>query len=80
MMALNFWWCGSSSFSLELLRRTPSPSQMKIIRRISSLVLADGPSESFDVIKCGRRFPNLIARISELSDAFDETGCRSRTL
>ena len=74
IMALNFWWCGSSSISLELLRRTPSPSQMKIIRRISSLVLADGPAESFDVSRCGRRFPNLIARISELSDTLTKLG------
>ena len=37
-------------------------------------MLADGPSESFDVIKCGRRFPNLIARISELSDALTKLG------
>ena len=74
VMALNFWWCGSSSFSLELLKRVPSPSQQRILRRLSSLILADGPTESFEVVRSGRRFPQLLARISELSDAVTKMG------
>ena len=74
IMALNFWWCGNSSISLELLRRVPSPSQSRILRRLSNLVLADGPSESFEVVRSGRRFPQLLARLSELSDALTKMG------
>ena len=74
VMALNFWWCGSCSVNLEHLRRVPSPSQRLLLGRISGLMLADGPSESFETITSGRRFPQLIARLAEVSDAVTKLG------
>ena len=62
---------------MELLGRTPSPSQKSIYRRIASLMLADGPSKDFSVLKSGRRFPQLLARLSELSGAVTKLGIGS---
>ena len=77
VMALNFWWSGNSFLSLELLRRTPSASQRKLLRRIAGLVLADGPVEPFEVLTRGRRFHQLAARLSELSDVVAKLGVGS---
>lgn len=77
VMALNFWWSGSRTIPMELLGRTPSPSQKSIYRRIASLMLADGPSKDFSVLKSGRRFPQLLARLSELSGAVTKLGIGS---
>eukprot|EP00438_Fugacium_kawagutii_P005971 Skav202222 [mRNA] locus=scaffold2694:32189:41526:+ [translate_table: standard] len=67
VMALNFWWSGSSFIPLELLRRVPSTCQRALLLRLVNLVLADGPGETFQVLASGRRFPVLIARLGELS-------------
>lgn len=72
VMALNFWWSGSCFIPLEHLKRTPSPSQHRLLRRLAGLVLADGPSESFQVLASGRRFPQLVARLSELTTRSDQ--------
>lgn len=77
VMALNFWWSGSRTIPMDLLGRIPSPSQKCIYRRIASLMLADGPSKDFSVLKSGRRFPQLLARLSELSGALTKLGVGS---
>ena len=74
VMALNYWWSSSSFIPLELLERAPSASQQRIFRRLASLMLADGPREPFEVLRCGRRFPQLVARLSELSQAVTKLG------
>eukprot|EP00438_Fugacium_kawagutii_P013675 Skav213148 [mRNA] locus=scaffold107:610791:614535:- [translate_table: standard] len=74
VMALNFWWCGSSSIPLGLLKRTPSPSQRVLLKRVEGLMLADGPTECFDVLASGRRFPQLVARLSELTSCAVKLG------
>ena len=74
VMALNFWWAGSCFISIEHLRRTPSKSQRSFLHRLSGLVLADGPLESFEVIRSGRRFPQLVARLCDLSDVLAKLG------
>lgn len=76
-MALSFWWSGSCFIPLEHLRRIPSPCQHRLIRRLAGLVLADGPGENFQVLASGCRFPQLVARLSELSDALTKIGAGS---
>lgn len=74
IMALNFWWAGSSFIPLKLLERTPSQSQRAIVRRLSGLLLADGPTDHFEVLGSGRRFPQLLARLGELSQCITKLG------
>ena len=74
IMALNFWWSNNSFIPLELLGRIPSPSQLRLFRRVASLMLADGPVEPFEVLQSGRRFHFLTARLGELSDAVTKLG------
>ena len=59
---------------MEFLERAPSLNQQRIFRRLASLMLADGPRESFETLRSGRRFPQLVARLSELSDAVTKLG------
>ena len=68
VMASNFWWSGSCFIPLERLERAPSVSQQWLLRRLSSLMLADGPFKNFEVLQGGRRFHQLVARLSEISD------------
>ena len=77
VMALNFWWSGSCFIPLEHLERAPSKGQQLLLRRLSSLMLADGPLENFEVLQSGRRFHQLIARLSEISDAVTKLGVGS---
>ena len=74
VMALNFWWAGSCFIPMEHLRRTPSKSQRNFFRRLSGLMLADRPPDSFEVLKSGRRFPQLVARLCDLSDVLAKLG------
>lgn len=74
VMALNFWWSGNSYIPLEHLERAPSKNQRVLLRRISGLMLADGPLESFEVLRSGRRFPQLIARLAEISGLVTKLG------
>ena len=66
VMALNFWWSGSSSISMELLGRIPSPSHKSIYRRIASLMLADGPSQDF----CPEKWPTFSSTLCKTVRTF----------
>ena len=74
VLALNFWWNGSRFVSDVSLTRVPSPSQRAIFVRIENLLQVDGPSESFCISGSGRKFPQLIARLAELSGALTNLG------
>ena len=74
IMALNFWWSGSCFVPTEHLGRIPSSCQRVLLRRIESLLQADGPEGEFEVLSSGRRFPQLIARLSELSQTLTKLG------
>ena len=79
ILALNFWWSGNRFVSADLLRRSLSPSQKKIVTRVIDFIQVDGPMIPFPVVSAGRRFPQLIARLSELSSALTDLGVQGST-
>ena len=76
VMALNYWHGGLGNFPNEsLLKRCPSKVHRTIYHKITGILVADGPgTERFEVLKCGRRFPQLDARLGELSDCLTKLG------
>jgi hypothetical protein len=78
-LALNFWWNGCRFLDDRSLTRIPSPAQRTIYGRICDLLQVDGPQDVFCVAEAGRKFPQLIARLGELSDAVTSLGVRSST-
>ena len=44
----------------EHLERASSKCQLALFRRLASLMLADGPVDSFEVLRSGRRFHALV--------------------
>lgn len=77
VMALNFWYHGGRHVSEELLQREPNRQHHCLFHRIKALVRSDGPALSLNVEKAGRRFPELSARLSELSNLLTIQGCTS---
>eukprot|EP00438_Fugacium_kawagutii_P005252 Skav228634 [mRNA] locus=scaffold204:32195:36586:+ [translate_table: standard] len=59
------------------MQRGLNVQQNALLRHLMALVKSDDPSLSFEVCKAGRRFPELTARLSELSDYVTRTGIAS---
>ena len=76
VMALNFLHDGMCSFPSEsLLTRCPSPAHRSIYKKIQGILAADGPCcGPIEVLASGRRFPQLLARLSELSSVVTKLG------
>ena len=76
VMALNFLHDGMRSFPCEsLLTRCPSPAHRSIYKKIQGILAADGPCcGPIEVLASGRRFPQLLARLSELSSVVTKLG------
>ena len=68
IMALNFWHGGGDFGMLQHLSRPISPVHSAIFRRVKNLMRADGQFPAFPVIRAGRRFPQLVARLREATD------------
>ena len=79
VLALNFWWSGNRFVSTDLLRRSLSVSQKAIVKRVIDFIQVDGPMIPFPLVSAGRRFPQLIARLSELSSALTDLGVQGNT-
>lgn len=77
VMAFNFWYHGGRHVSEELLQREPNKQHLCLFLRIKALIRSDGPALSLNVEKAGRRFPELTARLSELSNLLTIQGCTS---
>lgn len=75
--ALNFWYAGGRYGEMELLQREPSKHHLDLYRRIKLLIESDGPAVVESLPKAGRRFPELAARLGELSDALTKLGSTS---
>ena len=73
-MALNFWHAGSTFGDMELLRREPNDQHRCLYGRLVSIIRSEGLASSFSMVKSGRRFPNLVARLGELSDELIRIG------
>jgi len=74
VMALNFWRTGGKFPESSSLQRAPNRLHRVLYRRIRSLLKSDGPALAFETTKAGRRFPELVARLSELSSVLTYNG------
>ena len=75
VMALNFWHSGGVFVEDSSLQRAPNRLHHVLFKRIRALLKSDGPSFAFQMTKAGRRFPELVARIGELSEVLTSNGC-----
>ena len=74
-MALNFWHSGGSFPEDHQLQRSPNKLHQTLYKRLRALLRSDGPVFAFEATKAGRRFPELVARLGELSDVLTKNGC-----
>ena len=74
IMALNFWHGGGDFGMLRYLNRPTSPVHSAIFRRVKSFMRTDGQFPAFQVIRAGRRFPHLVARLREATDFICQSG------
>lgn len=77
VMALNYWYSGGSFVDVELLRRRPSRHHQVLFQRLRSLCESEGSALLENVPKAGRRFPELVARLEDLSDMMTKLGVSS---
>ena len=73
-MCLNYLHLGGARFDASLLERKLSPVHLSIYHRLGCFLRSEDQFRSFRVIKAGRRFPELFARLSEISDAVTSLG------
>lgn len=66
-MALNYWNAGGRWIPDDELRRKPNAEHVMLYQRIASIIKSDGLAESFPLSKSGRKHPELLARLAELS-------------
>ena len=65
--ALNFWHSGGKVCDEDSFRRVPNASHRRLYQKVRDLIKSDGPATSFSLPKAGRRFPELVCRLDELS-------------
>ena len=66
-MAFNFWHFGGDFVPAELLGRAPSSVHRRFYARVRAFIKSESQSSTFSVAKAGRRFPQLVARLCDLS-------------
>ena len=69
VLALNYWHFGGSFIPCEVLRRKPSSQQMSVHRRLRGFLKSEAVAGTFKISAAGRKFPQLSARLAELSSA-----------
>ena len=77
VVALNFWYGGGRFGDVSLMRRRPNKCHLELYQRLRSLCESEGPATVDNVPKAGRRFPELTARLEELSDMLTRLGATS---
>ena len=75
--AFNYWYSQGRHGDMELLRREPSHCHRTFFDRVRILLRADSQVRVDNLPKAGRRFPELIARLSELTDVLAALGPRA---
>lgn len=73
-MALNFWHCDGRVVPDHSLLRGPNKQHRCLYERIRSLLKSDGSASGFSLAGAGRRFPELLARISDISTLLTRQG------
>ena len=63
--------------SREKLQRGLNKQHSALIKHLKALVKSDDPNLSFPIVQAGRRFPELTARLAELSDFVTANGVAS---
>ena len=69
VLALNFWHFGGSFLPFDVLRRKPSSQQLLVHRRLRGFLKSEAVVGTFLISAAGRKFPQLHARLAELSSA-----------
>lgn len=77
-VALNFWHSGGSFSDLELIGRPSTSLHRSIYKRLKALLLSDVQFPASSMVRAGRRFPQLLARLGELSEAVTFQGITSQ--
>ena len=72
-LALSFWHEGGFPDEAGLKRR-PNSLHYNVYRRIRALIRSEGLADVDDLTGVGRQFPQLIARLAELSDCLTQMG------
>ena len=76
-MALNFWHSGGEFNSTSSLWRDMNRWQKSLLARLKSFIRSDGLDVEFDALHSGRKQPELIARLCDLTDFLLANGCTS---
>ena len=74
VMALNFWHFEGFHFDMELLRGSPSSTHRRIHEKLRAMIRSEWSTETFCWVRAGRRFPQLGARLAELSSTVTDLG------
>ena len=75
--ALNFWYAGGRSIDVSTFRRVPNSLHRNLFQKVRNLIKSDGLATSFSLPKSGRKFPELIGRLGELSSFLTALGVSS---
>ena len=74
LMALNYWHSNGKFVEAEKLQRGLNQQQRAVVKHVRALVKSEDASFSFPICRAGRSFPELTARLSELSEFVTRTG------
>ena len=73
--ALNHWHSGGKVSDVSIFQRVPNAVHRRLFQKVRDLIKSDGPATSFRLMKGGRRFPELISRLDELSSFLTAAVC-----
>ena len=74
VLALNYLHSDGHFIDAGLLGRPPAAFHIKVYRQLRRFVRADANLDEFEIVGGGRRFPQLVARLSELCGAVVDFG------
>ena len=77
-MALNYWHSGGDFADLEMIGRPSTSTHRSIFKRLKALLLSDVQFPASSMVRAGRRFPQLLARLGELSEYITYSGITSQ--
>ena len=74
VVALNYWHFGGFCGELSAMGRAPTSAHLRIYSRLRSFIRSDCGMPPVMIAKAGRRFPQLVARLSEISESVTKLG------